>query len=428
MKGFRLPFGNALTTAVVICFALGAGQSSRTTKLGSAASRLVVAQHVENLDQLAREPSIVEHPDGTLFVSGYGRPVEGSSQRVPRLWKSADHGATWTRVNVGTEADGAVANSDVSLAVAGDGTLYFATMEFDRNAGEGVHIEVGISKDMGATWHWSMLSEKRFDDRPWVAVAPDGTAHVIWNDGSGVYHSSTRDRGATWSAPQTIHAAGGSSDLAVGPSGQVAVRIVPTSAGGVRFTEGTDLIAVSADGGATWQKRSAPGERDWAPAGTPGTVPRWVEPLTWDSTGALYSLWTNIRGIWLARSLDSGVTWKTWRVAQIDEVSYFPYLTARGQGQLAATWFSGAGERLQWHVARIYAQGSEVQPRIVEAPALEAECWNAADAQGNAPVRDTGGEYLSALFLRDGDLAVVSPIQNPAAKRFGFEFWRFDAR
>jgi len=29
-----------------------------------------------------------------------------------------------------------------------------------------------------------MLSKKRFDDRPWVAVEPDGTVHVVWNDGN----------------------------------------------------------------------------------------------------------------------------------------------------------------------------------------------------------------------------------------------------
>jgi hypothetical protein len=166
VKRFRLPFSNVLTTAIVIWSVSGTGQSALTTN--SVASQLVLAQHAENLDQLAREPSIVEHPDGTLFVSGYGRPLEGGSQRVPRLWKSADHSATWTRVNVGTEADGAVANSDVSLAVAGDGALYFATMEFDRKAEEGLHIVVGVSKDAG-TWHWSMVSKKRFDDRPWVA-------------------------------------------------------------------------------------------------------------------------------------------------------------------------------------------------------------------------------------------------------------------
>jgi hypothetical protein len=90
---------------------------------------LELAAHVDYLSPVpgaaAREPMIVEHPDGTLFVSGYGYQESGPLQTVPRLWKSADQGATWTTVNVGTEADGAIGNSDVALAVARDGTLYF---------------------------------------------------------------------------------------------------------------------------------------------------------------------------------------------------------------------------------------------------------------------------------------------------------------
>jgi photosystem II stability/assembly factor-like uncharacterized protein len=62
---------------------------------------------------------IVEHPDGTLFVGGFGAArVDGNRTDEPTLWQSRDGGATWTRVNVGTEAEGAAGNSDVDLAVA----------------------------------------------------------------------------------------------------------------------------------------------------------------------------------------------------------------------------------------------------------------------------------------------------------------------
>ena len=417
---------------MVLCIVVVSGRRSlrRSAEIsgGPVTSESVLVQHVDNVDEPAREPSIVEHPDGTLFVSGYGGlPPFFRLQQVPRLWKSTDHGATWTRVNVGSEADGALANSDVSLAVASDGTLYFATMEFDNEAREGKHVVIGVSKDAGTTWHWTMLSKKRFDDRPWVAVAPDGTAHVIWNDGSGVYHSLSRDRGATWSIPQSIHLEGGSSHLAVGPNGQVAVRIVPASASGNKFSAGVDVIAVSIDGGTTWQKRPAPGQRHWA-LHAEAAIPRWVEPLAWDSQGCLYYLWTDIKGVWLGQSLDLGVTWNRWRVAEIDDISYYPYLAARGPGELAATWFSGASEALEWHVARIQIESREAQPRVTELHGLKTDCWSRADDRGNAPERQTAGEYLSALFLRDGDLAVVSPIQNPSTKRFGFSFWRFRTR
>src|SRR5439155_25030904 len=97
---------------------------------------LAVAQRVEHLDVAGREPMVVEHSDGSLFVAGYGL------QPRPTLWKSRDRGATWTRVDVGSEAQGAIGNSDVDLAVSRDGTLYFVNMFFDRVALEGRQIAV----------------------------------------------------------------------------------------------------------------------------------------------------------------------------------------------------------------------------------------------------------------------------------------------
>ncbi|MGI8961603.1 MAG: sialidase family protein [Bryobacteraceae bacterium] len=408
--------------------------------VGSAASQslekgtgrtLALAEHLDYVSPPpgapAREPMIIELPDGTLFVSGYGSPKTAPPQTVPRLWKSVDRGATWTGVNVGGEADGAIGNSDVDLAVARDGTVYFVTMGFDNKTLEGTHIAVAVSQDAGKTWHWTMLSKKRFDDRPWVAAAPDGTAHVIWNDGSGVYHAVSRDRGISWST-RRIYSDGGSSHLAIGPKGEIAVRIVPISASGNRYKEGVDLILVSTDGGDNWMQRPVPGRRDWAPLDARGAIPRWVEPLAWDAGGALYLLWTDVKGVWLGRSSDGGEHWSEWRVAETDALSYYPYLSAGGAGQLAATWYSGAGESLHWQAARIEVANGGGPPHFLQSSLLRTESWSSGEGQGNVPVRDTAGEYLAALLLKDGDLAVVTPIQNAAGKRFGFSFWRFKGR
>jgi hypothetical protein len=48
-------------------------------------------------------------------------------------------------------------------------------------------------------------------------------------------------------------------------------------------------MAVSRDKGKTWQKHAALGQRDWSPDFNKGT-PRWVEPVAWDASGALYYL------------------------------------------------------------------------------------------------------------------------------------------
>jgi hypothetical protein len=92
-----------------------------------------------------------------------------------------------------------------------------------------------------------------------------------------------------------VHPDSGSSYLAVGPNAEGAVRVVLIAACGNKYTEGIDLIAVSADGGKTWQKVAAPGKRDWAPMETLGATPRWVEPLASGPKGELYSLWTDIK-------------------------------------------------------------------------------------------------------------------------------------
>ncbi len=403
------------------------GADAPATRAGAAApaapTALTLGAPVLHLGQLAREPMFVEHPDGTLFLSGYGSQVTGVDPRsVPFLWKSVDGGATWVAVDVGTAADGAIGNSDVDLAIAPDGTLYFAAMGFDRSAFEGVHVAIGASRDGGATWSWSLLSEDRFDDRPWVEVAPNGTAHAVWNDGAGVSHAVSTDGGATWVERERIHPRGGSSHLAIGPAGEIAVRVTPLSASGRTFDEGLELVAVSTDGGETWAKHPAPGTLEWDPTfRDPTKIPRWVEPIAWDAQGALYSLWSAGTEVRLARSVDRGATWREWTVAADDEIAYFPYLVARGEGELAATWFTGGGDAMAVRAALIRVPaGGEGEPTVLLAEPFQIDVWRDLES---ARARDPGGEYLPVAFLSDGDLGVAAPVQDARNERFGFS-WR----
>jgi hypothetical protein len=254
-----------------------------------------------------------------------------------------------------------------------------------------------------------------------VEVAPDGTAHVIWNDGEGVSHAVSTDRGKTWAERPKVHPQGGSSHLAVGPKGEVAVRITPVSASAFKRHPDVDLIAVSIDGGRTWTKHRAPGERTW---GTPvirnDVLPRWVEPIAWDADGTLYSLWTDTTGVRLARSRDFGKTWRQSLVVETkDATAFFPYLIARDNGELAATWFAakmpGWGS-LRLHVARFHVS-DDGNPQNVRTVAFGIDV---VSAQKEPP---TAGEYIPLAFLRNGRLAVATPIQDRAAKRIGFSYW-----
>lgn len=431
---FKGASSRSALTAMILLLACGITSflfnAFATTRKGPSATAgsakvLVATARVEHLDKLAREPMVVELTDETLFVAGY----DGDPAMTPNLWRSRDHGASWQPVDVGTKEDGAVGNSDVDLAVGPKGELFFVTMGFDEKLMAGTHVAVGVSQDEGATWHWKILSKHHSDDRPWVAVGPDGTAHVIWNDGEGVCYASSKDDGANWTLGPRIHDQGGSSHLAVGPHGELAVRITPSSASGSKFTEGVDLIGVSSDSGKTWHKYAAPGQRDWNADEDKGT-PRWVEPLAWDASGHLYYLWGGAKGMWLALSTDQGRTWSSWHLIDRNELSYFPYLIARGKGELAATWHSGTDETLRTHVAEIKMNDAGAPPQVIEAEPLQLEIWSRVshDRPAELAHRSTAGEYVPITFLREGGLGVVTTIQNRQDKRFGFLWWRFVER
>ncbi len=409
---------------------VGVAQISNTKKTAGAPT-LVVADQVDLFDGRAREPMVVQHPDGTLFASGFSLTDD---EPGPKLWKSRDLGKTWTRVKLGTAADGVVGNSDVSLAMAADGTLYMATMGPDRQEPDITKrkrfIAAGVTKDGGVTWRWtilSALSDGKFGDRPWVAAATDGTAHVIWNDGSGVDYRVSKDQGITWVPRPRIYGQGGSSHIAAGPNGELAVRITPASASGRRFDGGVDLIAVSTNGGLSWPNYPAPSHLEWS-ASIRAFPPHWVEPLAWDAQGALYSFWADGKDLRLARSLDKGDTWTIWRIASGDEVSYYPYLIARGRGELVASWFSGRDETLKARVARIDASEAGGAPKVTLSAPFQIDCWLPAARSADPQLRYSGGEYLASTFLKEGGFAVISFIQNPREQRYGFSWRRFEVR
>ena len=381
-------------------------------------AELVALPATDHVDSMAREPMLVETNDGTLYVTGYGEPT-------PRMWRSADGGRSWTRVNVGTGANGAIGNSDVDLAVAPDGTLYFVAMSYDGDKYEGTGISIAASRDNGATWQWTSVSRDRYDDRPWVEVAPNGTAHVIWNDGAGVSHAISTDRGETWVEQSRVHKAGGSSHFAISPGGALAVRITPLSASANKFDPGVDHVAISTDDGATWVLRNLPGTRKWTAFSEDADFQRWVEPVAWDSAEHLYSLWSEGNTLWLARSDDQAASWKSWQVAQDSLPVYFPYLVSRGNGELAATWYSGLRESITANVAHIGFAADSGAPRFTMAAAFAFPAYSRGDTS-TVRNRDTAGEYIPAAFLRDGRIALVTTIQDGIDKSFGFTFRPFE--
>ncbi len=415
---------HALGRAVVLC--LTAGVPLSAVGAPKAAKFLTVKTRAENIggemSALGREPMLVELPDGTLFVAGYGSKDPND---MPRLWKSTDAGASWSRVDVGKASDGAIGDSDVDLALAPNGTLYFASMGFNRTTRLGTHIAIGVSKDKGPSWKWTVLTRETGVDRPWVKVAPDGTVYAIWNDGTSVFWAKSEDGGANWKTGKVTAEGGGSSHMAIGPHGEIAVRVTPVSRSGHGFTPSADFVAVSTDGAQTWMKRTLIGERDWVAMEKlgPEDTQRWVEPLAWDAKGNLYALWTNKKTVSVARSKDLGKTWKEWKLVECPQKCFFPYMVVKGE-ELAATWMSGDEKQMSFNVARWKMSDSGPKSSVFSGP-QELDIWLKSDKEGAPAEAHSGGEYDAVMFLRNENLAVVAPVQDEGKKKFGFAYYEF---
>lgn len=381
---------------------------------------LTIVEKVDVIDVVAREPMLAEHPSGILFLCGYR-----NDSKVPQLWKSEDKGKNWSKVEVGSLAEGADGNSDVDLAIGLDGVIYFLSMKytevpledstFDYNTMKGEHIAMGVSRDIGKTWEWTYLSHNDYDDRPWVALDSEKGVHVVWNDGKGVHYTRSLDQGTTWQKQPSIHPQGGSSHLSAGPDGQLALRITPACASGSAFHQGVDLIKISRDQGKTWQETSLPGTRDWHAELDKGT-PRWVEPLAWDAQNRLYYLWSEGKELKLGMSQDDGQNWQTWTVAKSEQVLYFPYLSIKDE-DIACTWLSGFEDSLRHHAAVLQIQADDLQ--IAQIAPQKLDIW-----AYYKETLGTGGEYFPLHRLSDGDFGMVTTIQNNWKNRWGFTWWR----
>ena len=389
--------------------------------LAQSNSELIVKTKIDHVTTLAREPMVCEHPNGSLFVSGYRNASDS-----PQLWKSNTQGKTWQEVDVGTTDQGAVGNSDVDLFIDTNGNIYLLSMTytkipenlegFDFSTMKGERIAVGVSKDEGESWKWTTISENDHDDRPWITASTDGALHVIWNDGKGVHHAVSNDQGGTWQNQPNIAMKGGSSFLANGYHGQLAVRVAPLSASGHKMDEGIDLIRLSLDNGKTWKDVEIPGNRTWKQ--DLSGVPRWAEPLVWDKEDNLYALWSEGRTLKMGITHDNGKSWEERNIVQSKDTLYFPYMEISEQGILC-TWVSGFNENIQHHAAILTLEEGNIQIHALEPQKLDI--WSRFQIGGYQ--RATGGEYFPIIPLKNGNFGMVTTIQNSKADRQGFTWW-----
>ncbi len=340
-------------TLLVLNFSISMAQQS---------SRLIVKNKVDHLETLAREPMVAQHPNGDLYVTGYRNNGD-----IPQLWKSTDLGSTWKLVDVGTFEDGAQGNSDVDLMIDDEGNIYLLSMTytkfpenlegFDFSTVKGSQVTLGISRDEGETWKWQYISQRDYDDRPWITESSNGILHIIWNDGKGVHYSTSTDKGVTWQSQKDVYPKGGSSFLSAGKEGRLAVRVAPLSASGAKIDKEVDLARISMDQGQSWADITIPGERIWEQ--DLSGVPRWVEPMVWDENNRLLLLWSEGTELKLGVSSDNGKNWQQHLVMNHTDTLYFPYMVTNNE-QLLCTWVSGFGNQIRHHAAVVTLEEGEL--------------------------------------------------------------------
>jgi hypothetical protein len=162
---------------------------------------------------------------------------------------------------------------DPVLAFSHDGSrLYFAGLVGGAAGGGNSGrsgVAVAVSTDGGATWSAPRMvsyvsSNNVFNDKEWLAVAPNGTVYLTWTrffaDAAHGYRASpivlskSVDGGNTWSdwvnVSDPAHPFDQGSNPVVGPDGTLYVAYEGSAGPG--FSQDALIVARSTDGGATF--------------------------------------------------------------------------------------------------------------------------------------------------------------------------------
>lgn len=188
--------------------------------------------------QLALIPFARADADGVLHV------LLATLDGVPNVYyvRSEDSGSSWSDpVNVSgiAEEQGA---SEPRLFVAPDGTLHVVWSQGTLPSGwppAGVYYARSV--DQGATWTSPTQLAGDWESNGAVLQTQDGTLHVVWGgtgERSGRYASHSEDNGDTWSAPVQV------SGAEFGMSGVGELQLAEDSAGNLFWcSQGRDAAA-----------------------------------------------------------------------------------------------------------------------------------------------------------------------------------------
>ena len=384
----------------------------------------------------ANEPAIAVDSKGNIYVAAMvGKSL--SAGRAVAITKSTDHGKTFSELKRIGSPGGASFNGDVTLAVDAADRVFWSFIVYKQTSGgiDGKTV-VSVSTD-GVDFPDPVVvsaddAANGFCDRPWLALAPDGSMYLSWTNGptldssTGAYspigarYAVSKDGGA-FGPQQTIIAPNPSayyleeSPLAFDPGGNP----VATSTAYGAAPDGSYQFTVNVwrpTGGAKWSSKKVLS----LVAGRHFTFETY--PLiTSDASGVLTLTFLNgfSRDVlpYATRSTDGGNTWgapvKVVHGAATPAGSALPWVTTDQKGGVHMLWLDNRWGA--WVPYTAYAKDGVtfgVAERIGDKAFVEdgTDALNIGDFNGIV-VRD-GTRYAAWTDTRDG----VSEVYFASAK------------
>ena len=208
-------------------------------------------------NEQTRHPGVVVDQKGRFHLA-YLAQEKGKQVQDVFHAISSDGGDTWSAAVEVSKTPG----QSSEPAIGGHGKD-LAIVWIDTTGGaDQPDVWAVVSTDSGATWTTAadVSNTPGVSSEPAVAVAADGTIHVVWTDTTAgannpdIWHTQSSDHGKSWKAAEDISKTPGVSShpaVACGPKGEVYVAWADTTNG----KDNRDIWFVrSLDGGKTWAK------------------------------------------------------------------------------------------------------------------------------------------------------------------------------
>ena len=158
-------------------------------------------------DEQTRHPGVVVDQDGLVHLA-YLAQEKGKQVQDVFHTVSSDGGDSWAAAVEVSKTPG----QSSAPAIGGHGKDP-AIAWVDTTAGaDRPDVWAAVSTDAGASWTTAadVSNTPGVSSEPAVAVAPDGTIHVVWTDTTAgannpdIWHAQSSDHGKSWKAAEDI--------------------------------------------------------------------------------------------------------------------------------------------------------------------------------------------------------------------------------